>query len=97
MFYIRSVPDDKIRGNHAHRKCKQFFIPIHGTCEIEIIHKRGEQVASLDNPRRGLFVPEMCWVRVTEFDKDTVLLVLASEPYDTKDYINDFEDFKANW
>jgi len=95
LFFIRCVPQGVMRGDHAHRTCKQFFIPIHGTCEVEVRNKNGTQYASLDNPRRGLYVPEMCWVRVTDFDKDTVLLVLASEPYDLKDYIDDPKDFEA--
>ena len=38
FFILRGNKND-IRGNHAHKKCSQIFIPINGRTELEIFKK----------------------------------------------------------
>ena len=37
----------------------------------------------------------MVWSTQWRYSHDAVLLVLASHPYDTEDYIRDYEEFLA--
>ena len=44
IFYIYGRKN-LIRGDHAHKKCKQIFIPISGTIELRIKnHKRKKKI-----------------------------------------------------
>ena len=47
----------------------------------------------LDNPMEGLYIANDCWREMYDFSKDAVLMVLASELYDEKDYIRDYQEF----
>ncbi|MGL5258201.1 MAG: WxcM-like domain-containing protein, partial [Proteocatella sp.] len=47
----------------------------------------------LDEPHIGVYIPNMVWKDMYDFSKDSVLLVLASEPYDDSEYIREYDDF----
>ena len=54
-------------------------------------HTREE--AWLDSPTKGLLVNDLVWHEMHDFSSDCVMLVLASEHYDEKDYIRIYDDF----
>jgi len=83
-FYVYDVPPGEIRGGHGHKKCHQFLVVMNGAVLVKVA-KDGDFV--LDNPCTGLYVPPNNVIRVQYLTDDTRLLVLASERYDTGDYI----------
>ena len=50
-------------------------------------------VVELNRPRMGIYLPTMVWKEMYDFSEDSILLVLASEHYDSKEYIRDYSDF----
>lgn len=79
IFYVYDTNSD--RGGHAHKKCEQIYICLSGSCLITT----DENKYRLSSPDIGLHVP--IHVKTTQsFDKNTILLVLASEHYDPEDY-----------
>jgi UDP-2-acetamido-3-amino-2,3-dideoxy-glucuronate N-acetyltransferase len=92
-FLVYAVPSRELRGEHAHRECHQFLICVAGSVAVSVDdgEHRGEVV--LDNPSIGIYVPPMVWGSQFRYEPDTVLLVLASHPYDAGDYIRDYEDY----
>ena len=46
----------------------------------------------LSVPNQGLFIPEMHWRRV-QLSPDAMMLSIASEKFDARDYIRDFKEF----
>ena len=48
---------------------------------------------NLDDPCRGLLIEGLVWREMHDFSEHCVLLVLASEPYDERDYIRDHDAF----
>jgi len=86
VFYIYNV-DDSVRGKHRHHKTIQAAICIHGSCKIS--NDNGTEIEDfvLDSPEKCLFLYPEDYHWMYEFSKDAVLLVLASEFYDPKDYI----------
>jgi len=93
IFYIKDVPASEERGNHAHRSCHQILVALHGSVDIELINKNGKFNHKLLNPNLGLHIPPLNWGIQKNFQIGTVLLVLASEPYDKNEYVNEFEEF----
>lgn len=93
IFYVSETESGITRGEHSHKKCWQFLIPIKGTIEIVCHDKKKEHKYNLSNKSQGLVVPPKVWCEQHYKDKNSILLVLASEEYDSEDYIHDFEEF----
>lgn len=93
-FWIYNVPEGQERGTHAHRTCQEILIPVHGSFRVEI--SDGSHTADLlmDRPEQGLFVPEMVWCRLHSFTPGAVCLCMASQKYDKRGYINNYDDYK---
>ncbi len=91
IFYIYGV-DDSIRGGHRHIKTIQAAICIKGSCVIENSNGLANTTFKLDNPSKCLILMPEDWHLMKEFSSDAILMVLASECFDEKDYI--FEPYQ---
>lgn len=94
-FLIYDVPSPQVRGEHALRTCHEFIVPAAGSAAVVVDDGRSRLEFALDDPQCGLHVPAMTWRSLYRFTPGTVLLVLASEPYDAGDYIRDYDEFLA--
>jgi acetyltransferase-like isoleucine patch superfamily enzyme len=94
-FVVFNVPSPDVRGEHAHRVCRQFLICVHGECAVVVDDGTSRAEIALHQPNVGLLLPPMVWATQYKFSADAVLLVFASHPYDPGDYIRDFEEFLA--
>jgi len=92
-FVVVDVPSKEVRGEHAHRKCKQLLICLHGSVSVVVDDTKNRQEFVLDSPELGLYIPPMIWGIQYKYSSDAALLVLASERYDASDYIRDYDVF----
>ena len=92
-FIVFGVPNAEIRGEHAHRTCKQFLICARGTCSVVADDGEHREEFLLDDPSLGLYLPPLTWGIQYKYSPDAVLLVFASEYYDSNEYIRDYDDF----
>ena len=84
------------RGDHAHKKCSQVFIPIMGKIKINIKYKKTEKSINLShNGSKALLVPPKIWSSVEFLNNKSVVLVLTDYEYDFKDYIETYKEFIA--
>lgn len=86
IFYIYGV-DDSIRGGHRHHKTIQAAICISGKCRILNNDGKTQQDFLLDKPSKCVILMPEDWHQMYDFSRDAILMVLASETYDEKDYI----------
>ncbi|MBQ7516467.1 MAG: WxcM-like domain-containing protein [Schwartzia sp.] len=93
VYYMYDTKAGVVRGNHAHKSLEQILVCIHGKCKIRLDNGREKKVVNLEKPYEGLYVANNMWREMFDFSPDAVLLVLASEPYDEKDYIRDYDEF----
>jgi hypothetical protein len=93
LFYIYGCQSDCERGEHAHREAEQAFIAISGQFSLDVTNGGGKMTFVLGQPNRAIYVPAMIWTRVYGFSPDAVCLVLTNLPYDTRDYIQDWEEY----
>ena len=93
VYYIYDTNSDVTRGCHAHRSLKQLLICVHGSCKIRLDDGKESQIVLLDEPNEGIIICDTIWREMFDFSKDAVLLVLASDIYDEKDYIRDYQEF----
>lgn len=94
VFYIYGSDHDVVRGKHANRKTEFVLINVSGTSKVKVDDGKGNvEIYNLDKPHIGLYLPKMVWKEMYDFSKDSVLLVLASEHYDSNEYIRDYDMF----
>ena len=94
LFFLKNVPPGQVRGQHAHKQCRQLVVPLSGDCLL--MAERGGRTVSLHTREApsGLVFPAFTWLEISNFTSDCVLLVLADMEYDEADYLSDYEDFK---
>jgi hypothetical protein len=95
FFVISDVPDEGIRGEHAHRALDQLLVCLAGSVVAEVTDGTSRRSVLLDVPHVGLHIPPMVWGVQHHYTRDAVLMVLASAEYDPADYIRDFSEFKS--
>jgi UDP-2-acetamido-3-amino-2,3-dideoxy-glucuronate N-acetyltransferase len=93
IFTLLDIPSGQARGIHAHRECAQFLICMRGSVRAVVDDGTHRQEILLDSPTLGLHMPAMTWGTQYDYSPDAILVVLASEPYDAADYIEDYEEF----
>lgn len=94
-FVVFNVPSMELRGEHAHKRCQQFLICLHGSCRVLLDDGENRCQVTLDRPDMGVFMPEMIWGTQYRYSADAVLLVFASRTYESEDYLRTYEDFLA--
>ncbi len=96
VYYIFGTKLGVRRGFHAHRNLKQIAICVSGSCKFHLDDGNQKQEIILDTPDRGLLIEGLIWREMYDFSPNCVLLVIASEYYDEKDYIRNYDIFKKN-
>ncbi len=91
IFYIYGV-DDSVRGGHRHHTTVQAAICIHGSCIVSNNDGEKQEDFVLDHPSKCLILETKDWHTMHHFTPDAVLLVLASTPFNSEDYI--FEGYE---
>lgn len=92
-FVVYDVPSKEIRGEHAHKKLHQLLICITGSVHCVLDNGKQRQEFNLDQPNIGLYIPPMVWGIQYKYSADAKLLVLASDVYDSADYIRDYNEY----
>jgi len=92
-FFVYGVPSEDVRGEHAHKECSQFLVCLAGSVHVVVDDGIRNKEVRLDNPRTGVFMPTMIWGIQYKFSKGAVLMVMASHPYNSDEYIRDYSSF----
>ena len=87
--YYMYAGTGKARGGHRHRKTVQALVSVAGSCVVEWTNGRQSGTETLDEPDKLLLLPPEDWHVMRDFTADSILLVLASEPFDPEDYIDE--------
>lgn len=94
-FWIYDVPGGENRGGHAFRETEEFIVALSGSFDVVLNDGEEEQVFQLNRSYYGLYVPKMMWREMRNFSTNSLALVLASTPYDARDYIRNFEEYQS--
>lgn len=100
VYWIYEVPGGEVRGGHAYKKLQEIIISLSGSFDVLTDDGvGGKKVYQLNRSYKGLYIPGMNWRKLANFSTNSVALILASRPFEPKDYIynyNDFTDLKNN-
>ena len=98
--YFISAPtndDNAVRGKHAHYKLEQVLLCVHGSFTLDLEDENGsKQSFLLNKDNKGIYINNtgLVWRELRDFSPNCVVLVFASEHYDEKDYIRDYDRFR---
>lgn len=93
IFYVKNVPVNTERGNHAHLTTRQLLVCVSGNIQV-VTHDGYNRHECVMEANDCVYIPEMIWDSQRFLNKEALLLVLSSTNYDEKDYITDFTQFK---
>jgi dTDP-4-dehydrorhamnose 3,5-epimerase-like enzyme len=92
MFTL-TAPLGAQRGDHAHRRCTQFLLCVHGAVEVVCDDGRDQRSFVLDRSNLALCVPPTIWNTVI-FKKDrSVAVILCDRPFEEPDYLRTYPEF----
>ena len=94
IFYIFGKKN-QYRGDHAHKKCVQLFIPIYGSIALITVRNNKENTIVLDAKKnKAILVPNLTWCKLKFLSKKSIVMVVCNRKYEFNDYIEKYSDFK---
>ncbi len=95
VYWITETEADLHRGFHAHKlNCQLLYCP-YGKIDIILDDGKEKNVVTLDEPGKGLILMPGLWREMVWRKSGSVLCVLASEYYDSEEYIRNYDEFVA--
>jgi dTDP-4-dehydrorhamnose 3,5-epimerase-like enzyme len=94
-YWIYDVPGGETRGGHAFKENNEFIIALSGSFDVVLNNGKEKLKFQLNRSYYGLYVPKGWWREMENFSTNSVAFVLSSIPYDEKDYIRYYDDFKS--
>ncbi|MCK9159093.1 MAG: FdtA/QdtA family cupin domain-containing protein [Bacteroidaceae bacterium] len=93
IYYVYDAPGGESRGGHAHKALYQLIVAASGSFSITLDDGKVKRTFLLNRPYQGLLIAPGIWRTLDDFSSGAVCLVLASEMYDEKDYIRNYNEF----
>ena len=95
VYYLYDVPGGEERGGHAHKNLYQLVVAASGSFDIVLDDGINKKTIQLNRPYFGLNIIPGIWREISNFSSGSICLVLASEFYNSADYIRDYLLFKG--
>lgn len=93
IYFIYEFSKENRRGFHAHKELKQVMFCPHGKIQVEFTDGRIKQSYLLDDPTKILVIEKGYWREFVSLEEGSILCVGASDVYDEKDYIRNYEEY----
>lgn len=93
IYYISKVPEGARRGFHAHKKLKQILFCPFGKIQLILDNGKQREEITLNDPSIGIVIDKPIWREMLWLEKNSVLVVAASEFYEEDDYLRKYEAY----
>ena len=93
VYYLYDVPSGESRGGHGHKELRQLIVAASGSFDVIVNDGKVKRTFTLSRPNTGLLMPPGLWRELDNFSSGSICLVLASLPYDEKDYLRDYQTY----
>ena len=94
MFTL-TAPLGSHRGDHAHRRCTQFIVCVHGAVDVVCDDSVDKRTFKLDCGNSAVLVPPTLWNTVIFKQDQSVVVVLCDRPFEEADYLRTYPEFLA--
>ena len=92
-YWLYDVPGGERRGGHAYRDTEEFIISLSGSFDVIVDDGHEKKTFHLNRSYYGLYIPKGMWREMDNFSTNSLALEFASTPYDSNDYIRDYDEF----
>jgi dTDP-4-dehydrorhamnose 3,5-epimerase-like enzyme len=93
VYWIFDTLPDQDRGMHAHKEMEQIIVAMDGACQFVLDDGKSREKVWLNRPDVGLYIGKNMWREMKHFSYGCKLMVLASDYYDEKEYIRNYDEF----
>lgn len=94
VYWLYDVPARSVREGRALKTTDEVIISLSGAFDVHTVDGNGARADfHLDCCYKGLYLPAGTWRTIDNFVTNSVVMILASRPYDKQDYIRSYEDF----
>jgi hypothetical protein len=93
VYYIYDVPDNQMRGGHAHKELEVLMIAVRGSFNVILGDGQEKKKVKLNKPNCGLYIPKLIWRELDSFSEGSICLVLASHTYEEMELIRKYDSF----
>ena len=93
VYWIFDTAPDQDRGMHAHKNMEQIIVAMDGACQFVLDDGKKRETVWLNRPDIGLYIGKNMWREMKHFSYGCKLMVLASDYYDEKEYIRNYDEF----
>ena len=94
IFFIYGK-SNKIRGDHAHKKCSQLFFIIKGKIILSIkTPKISKNILLSDKSKKAILIPPKYWCSIKFINNNSIVMVACDQYYKYSDYLESFDDYK---
>lgn len=94
FFMVYNVPSKEVRGEHAHKKSHQFLVCMKGSLSVVVDDGKNNLEIPLTAMSTGIYIKPLVWTVHYKYSDDATLLVFASDKYDPKEYLRNYDEFK---
>ena len=94
FFFVHSVPPGRERGHHAVVNCDEVIVAVTGSVSVGVDDGATQQIFALTSRDVAVFLPRDTYSWQFDFSSDAVMLVLASEPFQTARYNRDLAAYR---
>lgn len=93
IYYIYEFSKENRRGFHAHKELKQVMFCPYGKIQVEFTDGKIKESYLLDDPTKILVIEKGYWREFVSLEEGSILCVGASDVYDEKDYIRNYDEY----
>ena len=93
VYWIFDTVPDQNRGLHAHKNMEQIIVAMDGSCQFVLDDGKVREKIWLNRPDVGLYIGKNMWREMKHFSYGCKLMILASDYYDEKEYIRNYDEF----
>ena len=93
IFFVHQVKEGVPRGGHAHKYTDQLLIAICGSLSVVLSDGRLTKRYNLNDPAKGLFVPQSLWIKLVDFSQDCACAVIANTIYNKNDSLREWNEY----
>ena len=82
-----------IRGSHGHKNLNQALLCLSGSMDLILDDGTSKEIINVSSTDQIILINKMIWHELVNFSQDCILAVFASDYFDEKDYIRNYDEF----
>ena len=92
-IFIVEGSTGEVRGDHAHKICRQLIICIGGRVELTLDNGKTSKTYHLTDISEGILIESKIWATQKYLMESSKILVICDTKYDQNDYLRNYQEY----